>query len=82
MNRVALLFAGTAILALGGCTYDYLQHSDRVGYSSGNAVKANMAAQTIDPAKGSANSTAGLGKDGVVLPKSPTGGMDEATPAN
>lgn len=80
MNRFALVIAGTAVLALGGCTYDYLQHSDRVGYSAGDAVKANIAAQTIDPANPTANSTKGLGKDGVVPPKSPTGGMEEAPP--
>ena len=80
MNRFALLIAGTAILALGGCTYDYLQRSDRVGYSAGDAVNANLEAQTIDPANPAANSTKGLGKDGVVPPKSPTGGMEEAPP--
>lgn len=80
MNRFALLLAGTAVLALGGCTYDYLQRSDKVGYSAGDAVKANLAAQTIDPARGSTHSTAGLGKDGYVAPKSPNGGMEEAPP--
>ena len=34
-------------LALGGCAYDYLQHTDRVSYSAGDAVKANLEAQTI-----------------------------------
>jgi hypothetical protein len=81
MTRFALLLAGTAVLVLGGCTYDYLQRSDRVGYSAGDAVKANLAAQTIDPAKGSTNSTKGLGKDGYVEPKPPTGGMEEAPAA-
>lgn len=50
--------------ALGGCAYDYLQRTDRVGYSAGNAVKANIAAQTIDPA--TATSTKGLGKNGII----------------
>jgi len=80
MNRFALLLAGTAALALSGCAYDYLQRSDKVGYSAGDAVKANMAAQTIDPAKGSTNSTTGLGKNGYVAPTSPNGGMEEAPP--
>lgn len=81
MNRLALLIAGASVLVLGGCTYDYLQRSDKVGYSAGDAVKANIAAQTIDPAKASANSTKGLGKDGYVAPVSPNGGMEEAPPA-
>lgn len=78
MSRVALLFAGLAALTLSGCAYDYLQRQDRVAYSAGNAVKANLAAQTIDPAV--STSTAGLGKNGAVEPKSPTGGMEEAAP--
>jgi hypothetical protein len=49
---------------LGGCTYDYAQHSDRVAYSAGDAVKANLARETIDPSKKSMNNTDGLGKDG------------------
>ncbi len=81
MSRLALVAAlGACALALGGCAYDYLQRSDRVGYAAGNAVKGNIAAQTIDPAKGTAYSTKGLGKDGYVAPKSPTGGMEEAPP--
>jgi hypothetical protein len=85
MNRVlgplALIVCGTAAaLALSGCAYDYLQRTDRVGYSAGDAVKANMAAQTVNPSKDSAYSTKGLGKNGYVEPKSPTGGMEEAPP--
>ena len=52
------------LAALGGCTYDYAQQADTVAYSAGNAVKANMALQTIDPSKKSMNDTTGLGKDG------------------
>ena len=54
-------------LALGGCTYDYLQHSDRVAYSAGDAVKANLERETIDPSSESQFKTRGLGRDGVVL---------------
>ena len=56
----------TLVLAalLGGCTYDYAQHTDQVGYSAGDAVRANRALQTIDPSKKSMNNTDGLGKDG------------------
>jgi hypothetical protein len=54
-------------LALGGCTYDYLQHTDRVAYSAGDAVTANLESETINPSKRSMYSTAGLGKNGAVL---------------
>ena len=57
---LALVLAGL----LGGCTYDSAQHTDRVAFSAGDAVKANMALQTIDPSKTSMNDTTGLGKDG------------------
>lgn len=81
MNRLALLLCGTAAaLALSGCAYDYLQRTDKVGYSAGDAVKANLQAQTMNPSKASAYSTGGLGKNGAVEPKSPSGGMDEAPP--
>jgi hypothetical protein len=55
-------------LALGGCTYDYLQHSDRISYRAGDAVKANLARETTNPSKKSMNSTSGLGKNGSVIP--------------
>jgi hypothetical protein len=81
LTRLALILCGTAAaLALGGCTYDYLQRTDKVGYSAGDAVKANLEAQTTDPARDSAYSTKGLGKDGYVEPKTPTDGV-EAAPA-
>ena len=81
MTRLALFLCGTAAaLTLGGCTYDYLQRTDKVGYSAGDAVKANLEAQTTDPARDSAYSTKGFGKDGYVPPKTSTGGT-EAAPA-
>ena len=81
VSRLALILAGiAAALALSGCVYDYLQRTDRVGYSAGDAVKANMAAQTINPSKDSAYSTKGLGKDGYVKPSPADGGMEEAPP--
>lgn len=52
-------------LLLGGCTYDYLQHTDRVGYSAGDAVKANLAGETTNPS-GSHN-VGGLGADGSMF---------------
>ena len=42
----------------------YVAHT----YSAGNAVKANLEAQTIDPSKKSMYKTKGLGKDGLVIP--------------
>lgn len=75
MNRersmAAARLAATALLlaALGGCAYDYMQRTDRVGYSAGNAVKANLARETTNPAKGSMYSTKGLGKNGPLLAK-------------
>ena len=82
-TRLAAAAGLVATLALlGGCAYDYLQRTDKVGYSAGDAVKANMAAQTVDPAKDSAYSVKGLGKNGYVEPKPPTGGMAEAPAAN
>lgn len=65
------MLKGAAIAALlvlpAGCTYDYLQRSDKVAYSSGDAVKANIERQTIDPARDSSTSTKGLGKNGSVM---------------
>ena len=55
-------------LLVSGCTYDYAQRMDRVSYSAGNAVRANLEAQTVNPAKKSMYSTAGLGKNGPILP--------------
>jgi len=65
------MMAGAALL-LGGCAYDYLQHTDRVGYSAGDAVKANLAQQTINPSKRSMYLKGGLGKNGFVVPSATT----------
>jgi protein involved in sex pheromone biosynthesis len=63
----ALALAGVAML-LSGCTYDYLQRTDRVAYHAGNAVQANTAIQTTNPTKASMYNTSGLGKNGNVMP--------------
>jgi hypothetical protein len=63
---IRLAFAGAAALALAGCAYDYLQHTDRVGYSAGDAVKANLAQETTNPSRRSMYVTSGLGKNGVI----------------
>jgi hypothetical protein len=64
--RGAVLAAALA-LPLGGCAYDYLQHTDRVAYSAGNAVKANLERETMDPSKRSMYVTSGLGENGPVV---------------
>jgi hypothetical protein len=81
MSRATLAAVATMALAqlLSGCSYDYLQHSDRIAYSDGNAVKANLESETIDPARRSMNSTKGLGKNGYVDPA--TLGTAPAAPA-
>ena len=71
------VIAAAIALALGGCSYDYLQRTDKVGYSAGDAVKANLERETLDPANGSAYSTKGLGKDGIVVPEDTKTTADE-----
>jgi len=57
---------------LGGCTYDYLQHTDRIGYQAGDAVATNLEAETINPSKRSMYVTSGLGRNGSVMPTTPS----------
>ena len=85
MMRPARLIAalGTAALSLGlgACTYDYLQQTDQVGYSYGDAVNANLEAQTINPTKDSMYDKSGLGGDGNVTSTEsavPSGGAVQA----
>lgn len=65
---LTLALAGPATTALSGCTYDYLQHTDTVSYHAGDAVQANLEAETINPARPSIFSTSGLGRNGKVIP--------------
>lgn len=62
-----------AILALGaltaGCTYEQANHSDRVTLAAGNAVRANLERETVNPSKGSMYWLRGLGRNGVVIPQ-------------
>ena len=67
MSVARIVLAAACTLLLSGCTYDYMQRSDRVAYSAGNAVKANRERETTDPSKDSMYVTKGLGKDGVVV---------------
>ncbi len=61
-----LALCGATSLLLSGCAYDYLQHTDRVGYSAGDAVKANLVQETTNPSKRSMYLKGGLGKNGIV----------------
>ncbi len=59
------------VIALGfflsGCAYDYLQTTDRVAYSAGDAVKANLESQTTNPSAASQYDLTHLGEDGPVI---------------
>jgi hypothetical protein len=61
-----------AALALCGCSYDYIQHTDRVTYGAGDAVQSNIQSETLNPEKPSNNDTSGLGKNGEVDPAAAT----------
>ena len=65
--RLAALATPLALL-LSGCSYDYLQHSDRIAYSAGDAVNANLESETINPSKRSMYTIWGLGRNGVIAP--------------
>jgi hypothetical protein len=67
LARIKWAALAATLTLLGGCTYDYLQRSDKVAYSAGDAVKANLERQTTNPTKGSSYSTKGLGKNGQVI---------------
>lgn len=66
-TRAAAL-AAALVLPLAGCGYDYIQHTDRVAYSAGDAVKANIESETTNPSRASLYATKGLGKNGNVIP--------------
>ena len=61
-----LAWIGLTLALLAGCSYDYLQHSDRIAYSAGDAVRHNLEAETTKPGKRSAYNTTGLGRDGRI----------------
>ncbi len=80
LTAAAFLLMAAATAPLAGCAYDYAQHTDRVSFRAGNAVAANLEAETINPSKRSMLSTAGLGRNGNVLPAAATATMP--APAN
>ena len=63
---VCLAFVLMAVVTapLAGCSYDYLQHTDRVSFRGGNAVAQNLESETINPSKRSMYAKGGLGKNG------------------
>jgi hypothetical protein len=69
--KIAAL-AALLVLPLGGCAYDYAQHTDRVGYSAGDAVHANLESETVNPSKRSMYQVGGLGKNGDITTASST----------
>lgn len=76
----AALVLMTAVTA--GCArYDYLARTDRISYHAGDAVKANLERQTIDPSNGLMYDTTGLGKNGSVIPAEGAGSADLSSPS-
>jgi hypothetical protein len=69
--KLALVVASLGV-TMAGCTYDYLNHSDRIAYSAGDAVNANLERETINPSKKSMYLRWGLGRNGSVIPKTTT----------
>jgi hypothetical protein len=65
-KSIAVVAAAALALLLGGCAYDYWQHTDKIAYNSGDAVRANIEGQTIDPDV--TTNTKGLGKTGTATP--------------
>ena len=70
--------AGSAALILmaslvGGCAdFDYRQHTDRISFRAGDAVKANLERETTNPSGRSMYDVSGLGENGSVLPLDPS----------
>ena len=77
--------AGSAALILmvslvGGCAdFDYRQHTDRISYRAGDAVKANLERETINPSGRSMYDVSGLGENGRVLPPDPSAAVSSPT---
>jgi hypothetical protein len=69
---MAMLGALAACLVLAGCVYDYTNHEDRVSYSAGDAVAANLIKETINPEYRAMYKKQGLGRNGIVVPQAST----------
>jgi hypothetical protein len=72
-----VIWIGLTLALLAGCSYDYLQHTDRVSYAAGDAVKHNLEAETTKPDKRSAYDKSGLGRNGKIS----TASADDASSA-
>lgn len=68
MRTASMLATAMLALALGACTYDYLNNSDRVTLAGGDAVQGNLERETINPAGKQGYKTTGLGANGNVVP--------------
>ena len=56
LTRTAIVSSAFVIMAvitapLAGCSYDYIQHTDRGSFRAGNAVAQNLESETINPSK-------------------------------
>jgi len=72
MNRLTnAVLAMIAALILAGCAYDYGQRTDRVAFSAGDAVRANLERETINPSSNAMSVTSGLGRNGIVTVEAP-----------
>ena len=81
MSALRLAATAALALALSGCAYDYMQHTDRVSYSAGDAVHANLERETTNPSRRTARTVTGLGKNGIVV-SGATGSSSGAPPAS
>jgi len=55
--RLGSMLCLSAILAMSGCSADYLNHYDTVTLAAGDANRANGLAQTVDPFNPNSNNT-------------------------
>lgn len=72
LTRFAIV--ATTALLVSGCAYDYMQTTDRVAYSAGDAVHANIERETTDPSSTNMNDLSALGSNGAVTPAAPPAG--------
>ena len=86
-TRTAIVFGAFVTMAvvtapLAACSYDYMQHTDRVSFRAGNAVAQNLESETINPSKRSMYAKGGLGKNGIVTGGAASGSPAPVVPAN
>ncbi|MCF6328120.1 MAG: hypothetical protein L3J21_12675 [Devosiaceae bacterium] len=70
------IIVASLTLIISACNPAYLSNSDRITQGAGNAVKANLEGQTIDPSSDEQYDVSGLGKDGGVIPPPVEGGAE------